>query len=694
MLQSDSENGQESGKRTFEDDGQNASSKRRSSLVNHQRALKACEACRKGKTKCFKSSSVAVRCVRCTSSKLECLLELEYKLYNPSVTIIDGIPEHLLDAPTNQKLDRIYRGVSDILAIMTALLKSTGALPLVNNDVKLLLDAANSMKKTSEISTPLELSDSADFLSSSQSFRISPLSVVSNSIGHIPLSIANLLNLSSLRAQSFSPSRKTQYDIITCGILPENEVIALMDDFRSNYGRWVLFPILISTKILVNQIRRKSSLLLSTCCSLSLRYLLNGEPSPGDIDSHRRKKDAYRAVIKHLVQDLNKSLLKYAAYQSSKEIGEDVEFFQSMVILSIYSLSLSSIVSNTVDPESLLDEDLELRHLNLDPWYLSGLALSTFISKSTFGKLFETSDGSTKLSPQYVAMYDELTTEYSQILTLLRIYNHLILVHLVSCVLSGRMCLVDEIRLNQCTSALSLPSATNFDGRMVSEIGVLLITYNFIQINSNLDLSKGTSQLETSLEAVEADFQAWHEQWGYLFEQPVLQFGEFCFNFCDLQIVYNYVYYKGQANSGDEILTRYNGKEFCESQNLMRLLKHAADADLSKILLRSFTLTHFVTKVDNDSYFAYLSDQIHFFFFYGAISLVTTLKILSDESKLSLLKSLPTEHLGSHTMKSILKIVKLLTQKFEKVAQDNPNDIITQYKNGIRDCVERLSPVP
>lgn len=289
-------------------------------------------------------------------------------------------------------------------------------------------------------------------------------------------------------------------------------------------------------------------------------------------------------------------------------------------------------------------------------------------------------------------MYDELTTEHSQLLTLLRIYNHLILIHLVSCVLSGRMCLVDEIRLNYCTHTLSLPSATNFDGRMVSEIGILLITYNFIQINSNLDLTKGTAQLDASLQSVNGDIKAWRDQWQYLFEQPALQFGEFCYNFCRLQIVHNYVFYKAQASTESGVPTKFNAQDLYDESNFMSLLKHANDVDLSKILLRSYDLTHFVTRVENDSYFAYLSDQIHFFFFYGAMSLVIVLKYLTDVGKLSLLKKITPERVNGPKVKDVLTVLNLLIQKFERVAQNNPNDVITKYKNGIKHCIAEHFP--
>lgn len=194
-------------------------------------------------------------------------------------------------------------------------------------------------------------------------------------------------------------------------------------------------------------------------------------------------------------------MLQITSFQGTRDGSGDIELLQALVILSIYSLSLSSVARATLpdddeeeEYEFLEDKSMSLQMLNLDPWYISSVGLTVFISKSTFGNLFkkkvgdENSQMNMQQSP-FTILYDELDTDEYQTLTILRIYNHLSLVHLVSCVFSGRMCVVDEIRLNYCTATLSLPSATNFDGRMVSEIGILLIAYNYVQVNLNVNTS-------------------------------------------------------------------------------------------------------------------------------------------------------------------------------------------------------------
>lgn len=732
-----------------------ATKKRRVSTSGQYRTLKACSRCRRQKTKCLKASNTAVTCVRCSTLSVTCSLELEYKKENPNVRIINGIPEHLLDAqvenaaiPLNliptpdhngselgllRKIDLVYSGVAEMLAILKNQPRGENNIApghLVNNDVRLLLEAANSMKKKSQPVTPsafieglppatpgyfpthtgklgfstsllppiahtptlhdaqpvdLEL-DASLFISSSKSFRSAPLHMVTKTLTDVPRPFANLVTLNPV-LELAAP----QFDIISCGILTENEAVALMDDFRSNYGRWVSFPLQISTADLIKQIRKRSSLLLTTCCSISLRYSLNVKPSPGDIDNHRRKKDTYGAIIRHLMKDLNKVLLRYASFQGSKGAGGDVEFLQSMVILSIYLFSLSSIVANTIDPELILEDESDLRDLNLDPWYLSSLGLSLFVSKLTFGTLLPPAprrdvEGA-NFSPPFTLMDDGADSDDSQMLTLLRIYNHLILIHLVSCVLSGRMCLVDEIRLNYCITALSLPSATNFDGRMVSEIGILLIAYNFIQMNLSSNCNQLT-QLEANLQTVNEEVQAWYDQWEYLFDQPAVQFVEFCYDFCCLQILLNYTYCKDQVLSKkSERLFEANDLESIEG-----ILSKADKTQLIKILYHSYTLVNFVTRVDDDSYFAYLSDQIHFFFFYGAIVLVTILKYIAEHDKLDHIVEAQIGEFDEKNYTLILDPVTLLVEKYARVAQENANDIITKYRNGIVECIQRQFP--
>lgn len=707
------------------------------------RSLKACLLCRKQKTRCFRSSSIAVSCLRCLGLNRECSLETEFKAAHPNVRLIDGIPEDLYtEAPpviggvpneqavnmalgdTKRKLDLIYSGVSELLLLMKGEDNEPRG-PILERDVKLLLDAASTMKKTSLPSTPNLFLDTHGstpggsrslqghipnlmagqrsghhddslidteamlFLSPPTSFKTSPYCAISGLVQNIPRPISKLLNLSTVNQNGRKAFFDVDLDIITSGVLTELEVIDLMTDFRSNYGRWVLFLPHTSTEELVKQIRTKSSLLLTTCCCLSMRYSLNLKLSPGDIDNHRRKKDTYKLVMRQLVKDLDKSLLKYASFQGSSNFSGDIEFLQAIVILSIYSLSLSSIVTNTVDPDSLVDEDLNLRDLNLDSWYLSGLGLSTFISKANFGTLFHSINSENDLSPNFTVLFHRLDSNEDQKLTVLRIYNHLILIHLVSCVFSGRMCIVDEIRLNYCMSSLSLPSATNFDGRMVSEIGILLITYNFIQVNQASNNSKDLSHIEANLLNVREEITAWYEQWDYLFTQPALQFVEFCYHFCYILIYINYIYSKLLVASKISM-----GTDFFHPDIIEDILQYADKASIVQIVSHAYVLVKFILTVEDDSYFAYLSDQIHFCFFFGALTLMRSLRFLRTNDKLHYLSSAEARSngLSEQSWKKSLNGVFLLIEKYERVAQDNPDDIITKYKSGLMECLHVLFP--
>lgn len=721
------------------------------------RSLKACLLCKKKKTRCFRSSPMAVSCLRCLEQKVECSLEADFKRSHPEIRVVEGVPENLLDqvsmsldsplalngaareqalniafGDTKRKLDLIYLGVSELLLMMKGKEENESRGPILESDVKLLLDAASSMKRTSMPSTPsifLELqgithgvslgakhflhgtgstsnpltehrlippemgplddSEPLAFVSPANTFKTSPYSIITGIVPNIPRPILNLLSLSTAQHSERRGFFQVDFDVISSGILTETEVIDLMNDFRSNYGRWVLFPLHVTTDELIKQIRRKSSFLLTTCCCLSMRYSLNGKPSPGDVDSHRRKKDTYKLVMRQLVKDLDKALLKYASFQGSTNISGDIEFLQAIVILSIYSLSLSSIVTNTIDPDSLLEEDMNLRDLNLDSWYLSGLGLSTFISKANFGTLFQSAGAKQAPSPNLTVLYDELDSNEDQTLTILRIYNHLILIHLVSCVFSGRMCIVDEIRLNYCMSALSLPSATNFDGRMVSEIGILLITYNFVQVNLNAISLKDLSQIESNLHTVKEEMTAWNEQWDYLFSQPALQFVEFCYNFCYILIHFNYIYSKLIVASKMSI-----ARDFVHSDTIDDILKYADKTSLIKIVSHAHTLVKFILTIEDDSYFAYLSDQIHFCFYFGALTLMKSLKFLKTNDKLHYLNDAEatSKGLSESRWKRSLDGIKLLVEKYERVAQDNPDDIITMYESGLTECLHLLFP--
>lgn len=644
---------------------------------------------------------------------------------------------------TNNQLQLIYSGVQEILLMMKSGKQSSGN-DLLNNDARLLLEAASSMKKSSTPTTPsLQYNDAKQlgfpspqhflppsllshqdsmyeqedddeddvpqsFHAPSNSLKAAPFSIICNQ-SNIPQPILNLLNLSTVQSGENNRNKFYDYvdDVISLGILNELETIDLINDFRRNYGRWVLFPLSIPTGVLIERIRYKSSLLLTTCCCLSLRYLLNGELSPGDIDNFRRKKKTYNLVMKQLVKDLDRSLLKYASFQGTHENSGDIEFLQALVILSIYSLSLSSVATKTDELVALEEEEeFELQGLNLDPWFISGIGLTTFITKSTFGTFFRNvhnkEEQDSDLSP-FTILYDELDTDEYQTLTILRIYNHLTLVHLINCIFSGRMCVVDEIRLNFCTNTLSLPSSTNFDGRMVSEIGILLIAYNYLQVNSNGGVIRTMKECESSLRAAEDEIRAWYEQWEYLFSQPALQFVELCYDFCNVVIYFNFNYKKSIINGRKHPHGARDPKlhettpailEVYDVDNVDYIIRYSDEASLVKMIRFSYHLIQFIHLIENDSYFAYLSDQIHVCFYFSAIVLMKITRYLKDNYMLHLLDEVnkcdENLQIGKHNWLDIIKSIQTLIDKFGRIGGSNEDDIITHYKNGLSEILTSL----
>lgn len=660
---------------------------------------------------------------------IQCSFEADYKSANPGIKIIGGVPEHLhgdqkvevipgnndnytrvdsVDHGSAKKLDFICGSVTRILELLQAQkgAAQSPSLSILNSDVKLLLDAASTMKDhptpqsdfqvpplmlpttvvealATHETTPIEEESPQVILGPSKSFSTSPFHMLGDKTDAVSRPIQNLLKLKGSQGQPAIVL--SDGDIIETGVLTNLEVIDLMNDFRSNYGRWVLFPSDMSTTELVDSVRKKSSLLITTCCCLSLRYSLNGKPNPGDVDSHRRKKVTYKLLIRHLLRDLNKVLLKLACFQGCGDSKGDIENLQAMVILSIYSMSLSSIACSTVDGDPLLDDEVSIKELNMDSWSLSGTALTTFISKSNFGTLLHRAEDET---PNFTFLFNLFDSTEYQTLTMFRIYNHLILNHLASCIFSGRMCIVDQIRLSHCNLALSLPSATNFDGRMVSEIGILLIAYNYIQLGSNGAPANDLEQVEGSFKIVQEEIKSWYEQWEYLFSQPAISFVESTHSFCCILVHLGYAYEKAGVMSKRNSLSEPNVPD--------RLLGALADCDrtsICQVIGSAYYLVSFSIKIQNDSYYAYLSDQIHFFFYFGCMVLLKALSHLKSIDKLHYLNDLDDQdELNEQTWKEALVKSRKLVDKLTRICQDNTDDLLTSYRDSLVGVMEQDFP--
>jgi len=638
--------------------------------------------CRKQKTRCFKTAHDEISCSRCLFLNKECSFS-QAQVYSQS----PSYPENEISQDSKTKLDLIHSGINELLSIVKS---NNGKENISGSDAELLLTASGTLKNiqsspcsifsskkpkfnestnmTSKLSSEIESMTDADsrplFNCPIESFKMAPFSMVcnQNESSNIPKSILNLLNLSTVE---IAPDKISEYkknnDIITLGLITEIEAVDLMNKFRRNYGRWVLFPSNAPTDVLVERIRNKSPLLLTTCCCLSLRYLFKGIDSEHS-ELLNKNKSNYMLLMNQLAKELNESLLEYTTFQKSAASNGDIEFLQALVILSIYSLSLSSIASSPLN--DFIDNSVVHKFL------------TTFISKATFGTLLRKPKNTGNADLPFTIFYDEIDSEEYQTLTILRIFNHLTLVHLINCIFSGRMCVIDEIRLNYCTSTLSLPSSTNFDGRMVSEISILLITYNYIQLNLNDITSTTLEECDINFSATKEDMNAWYNQWEYIFNQPTLQFVELCYHFCGLIVIYAY-------NFRRSTLIDDNPQSFdiFDNNNVDYVLRNCDSRSLREMVSHACQLLKFVNAIDSDSYFAYLSDQVHFCFYFATILLIKILSFLRSQ-KLQLVSDICN-------FDSVLKDINLLLVKFHTI-QQNTDDVLAEYEIAIRYALHKL----
>lgn len=231
-------------------------------------------------------------------------------------------------------------------------------------------------------------------------------------------------------------------------------------------------PAEMPTEKLLDLMIRRSSLLLTVCCCVVIRY---HDPA--------LKESMWTLLLHKLQEDLRETMLV---------VPHTIEFIQALAVMSIYASSLS-------------DDKVFI----IDAWFISSVALQHFVTKNVLGLVIPF-DG---VSP--ITEMDEITAY--------RVWNHLCLVHLVyvntwinkclliffrNCVMTGRVCILDQIRIDQCRKTLDIVTSTNFDGRMVAEINFQLIIYTFIEANQPLS-------------DVEEKLRVWHDDWGYLFGETL-----------------------------------------------------------------------------------------------------------------------------------------------------------------------------
>lgn len=466
-------------------------------------------------------------------------------------------------------------------------------------------------------------------------------------------------------------------DVISNDLLTIAECVTLLREFKDNYGAWVSFPQNVSLELIIQQIRDSHcSLLLTLYMVLSLRYTLY---------YHDLKTRVYKNLLEKLREDYGQEFIRLGhAFK--------LEYIQSLVMLSVYSNSLSS--------------DYQI----FDSWLISGIGLKMYWSNNIQQSLLEGSDsnrgGTYKGGNHFFSVVGDESELKDESLSCNRLYNHLCLAHLTNCLLSGRQAVLQQNDINRCKLTLQSQQASHFDGRMLAEIELYWLMERFqrnglrdaddISLDSqltNFRVIKSQNKLEETndntsavsiskkdgdLDLMLSKITKWWENWNYLSNQPIEEFIDFSYHFCYANLILMYFQQNKyiQISKSSNPLSFYSRKRLSaklkdkiedeekaylssaisnseRSKNAKLLIKQYPMADLQISVHKKEELSLHCTKalrlfetVDLN-HFRFLSDQLIYSVFYNAVIYLKYCNI-DEEGKL---------------------LVKDLSEKFRKVRE-------------------------
>lgn len=228
-------------------------------------------------------------------------------------------------------------------------------------------------------------------------------------------------------------SIQERYDLINRKLLDYDTCYRLIEIGLLHYGKWITY-VEADYKTWLDSIRITSPLLFCILVLFGLRH-----HKPPNLDKN---------LELDILQSIHQ-LLSLSVY----EVPQSKEFIQASILLAHFSPSLS------------------YKHIYFDSWWISSYGLIHFMTREMNMNLLVKS----VKSPEKIHQY--------------RLWNHLTVAHLLNCILSGRPCIIDEIRLDQCRDILVLSEANSFDAIIVAKISLILTLYNALQFPESLDVS-------------------------------------------------------------------------------------------------------------------------------------------------------------------------------------------------------------
>ncbi|CDK29780.1 unnamed protein product [Kuraishia capsulata CBS 1993] len=516
------------------------------------RASVACVQCRKAKAKCVHLPSKR-SCVRCDRMKLSC------SLASLQIGVLDSVDLGIAASPERddemlvtltRKVDDLHRGMAHLLG-QSMNAATFPAQPPINAISAAPAIVPDGMAMGNKKPQAIDLDTTF--------FNTTPFRDVREVSSFYSLPFSREL-VYDIRPDFERERLSFQYDLVNMGIVSLKLAKDLVTVCNEMYGKWTSFPQDVKPKQLLESIRKDSSLLLAVCCLLGLRH--------------------YDGVVKRIGLDMQiLGVISQILSLSLQNLPQSKQFLQSMVLLSAYSLSCSK------------------GSIYFDGWFLSGYALLHYITRE-----------------MNLNFLSEKFKSHPERMNHFRLWNHLALIHLSHCILSGRPCLIDELRLDQCREILDLTLARNFDARVVAKLSILLTLYNCLQFHESLEDSM--AELDST----------WND-WEYLCEQqPLGQFIELTYRFARLMLLRREFMVKF-SKSEDFMIHR------SRSQDIESPLAHAdpvfgaatLGALLNEILEESIAM---LTIACNSNYGEFLksADMVKFMTVYSALILINTIR--------------------------------------------------------------------
>lgn len=391
------------------------------------RAAKACTSCRARKTRCYESPGSIRSCLRCSTLRLKCSLTDD--LVDEAI-VVEEIDPSIAQPPPHvhncAKIEQRLGHLESTVERLSRALESGSVRPS---------ESVSHQRPNNNLRTLNRVEQAA------------PLLVIRDAVSSPEQTV----------------DKHTHATIPHQGSLTTSETISLLVRFRQHCGRWIAVDETTDEPLQI-----ESPLLRCACCLIALRHS-NSNSSP----------------------DLATSLFAEAKAMLGEQLMTargDVEFFQAVLILSLWSTTIGQ------EPFSV------------DSWLITGIAIQHDIAlRASGGSHVTMSAIDAHRAPVQAG-----------------VWTHLCLSHLHACISMRRQSMLTRADVDSLHVLVMHDHATNFQTRMVAEVLLYWIIYQEC-VGAEVVLPRGQAALKR-----------WKSDWSFLFDQPRHHFLQMSFAFAQL----------------------------------------------------------------------------------------------------------------------------------------------------------------